>query len=35
MISDVLKQDCVCVLGNENKIKEQKCIFNKLIKISK
>ncbi len=35
LVSDLLKQECICVLGNENKIKEQKCMFNKLIKISK
>ncbi|MBC2579923.1 insulinase family protein [Clostridium sp. DJ247] len=33
MISDVMKQDYVCVLGNEEKIKENKNIFNHLVDV--
>lgn len=33
LISDAMKQDYLCVLGNEEKIKENKDIFNELVNI--
>lgn len=33
LISDIMKQDNFCVLGNEDKIKENEKLFNKLINI--
>ncbi|KRQ87145.1 Peptidase M16C associated [Caloramator mitchellensis] len=33
MLSEMLKQEYICVLGNENKIRENENIFNKLVKV--
>lgn len=35
LVSDLLRQQYICVLGNENKIKEQTGLFNKLVKVIK
>lgn len=33
LLKDTMKEDYICVLGNENKIKENKDIFNNLVKL--
>ncbi|SEF60814.1 hypothetical protein SAMN05660865_00610 [Caloramator fervidus] len=33
VIEDTLKQEYICVLGNENKIKQNQDMFNKLVKV--
>lgn len=35
LLRDVMKQEYICVLGNENKIKENKDVFNRLVKLIK
>lgn len=35
MLNDIMKQNYCCVLGNENKIKENKDLFNKLVPLKK
>ncbi|WP_353094355.1 insulinase family protein [Tissierella praeacuta] len=35
LLHDTMKQDYLCVLGNENKIKESKELFNNLVKLMK
>ena len=32
---ELLKEEYICVLGNESKIKEQSGLFNKLVKVIK
>lgn len=35
LLNDAMKQEHICVLGNENKIKENEEVFNKLVKLMK
>ncbi len=35
LLADTMKEDYLCVLGNENKIKENKDLFNNLVKLMK
>ncbi len=35
LLDDSMKQEYICVLGNENKIKENGEVFNKLVKLTK
>jgi Zn-dependent M16 (insulinase) family peptidase len=35
LLKETMEEDYLCVLGNENKIKENKDIFNKLVKLMK
>ncbi|MCF6460308.1 insulinase family protein [Clostridium sp. Cult3] len=35
LLNDAMKEDYLCVLGNENKIRENENIFNKLVKLKK